>query len=133
MNYTLRNIISIVLILFIILFGYYFLFARQQGQYIPKGWEDFDCMHPVSISSDSLQPTLKRGSILILNQCINNVDTLEKGYIVSFNIDGIKKIGIIEDIQFTNRKATYTVYTDFDKTQVYEVSSIDILAYTSLD
>lgn len=132
MNYTLRNIIGIVLILFIALFGYYFLFARQEGQYMPQGWEDFDCMHPVSISSDSLQPTLKRGSILILNQCINNRENLQKGYIVSFNSEGIKKIGIIEDIQYSNQKATYTVSTDFDKTQQYEVSSIDILAYTTL-
>ncbi|MBP6976578.1 S26 family signal peptidase [Candidatus Dojkabacteria bacterium] len=132
MNYTLRNIIGIVLFLFVIVFGYYYLFSRQQGQYIPAGWEDFDCMSPVFISSDSFEPTLRKGSLLILNQCVNDNTELEIGNIVSFTNDGIKKVGIIEDITYEDREISYTVQISNDQTDIYNISKEDILAYTEI-
>jgi len=134
MNYTLRNIIGIVLFLFVVIFGYYYLFSRQQGQYMPAGWEDFDCMYPVFIGSDSLQPTLKKGSILILNQCVNDNTELEIGDIVSFknfmfDIPSSKKVGIIKD---TTYKHGQIVYTNNDQTDIYNISKEDILAYTEI-
>jgi len=130
MNYTLRNIIGIVLFLFVIIFGYYYLFSRQQGQYIPAGWEDFDCMSPVFISSDSFEPTLRKGSLLILNQCVNDNTELEIGNIVSFTNDGIKKVGIIEDITYEDREISYTVQISNDQTDILNISKEDILAFT---
>ena len=130
MNYTLRNIIGIALTLFIIIFGYYYLFARQQGQYIPESWADFDCMHPVMIASDALEPTLKKGSILILDQCVSENSDLEIGYIISFNYDGVKRIGSIKDVIYKDRKASYIVTTHNDGTGEYTILSEDVLAYT---
>lgn len=132
MNYTLRNIIGIVLFLIVIIFGYYYLFSRQQGQYMPAGWEDFDCMYPVFIGSDSLQPTLKKGSILILNQCVNDNTELEIGNIVTFTNDGIKKVGTIQDITYEDREVSYTVQISNDQTDIYNISKEDILAYTEI-
>lgn len=132
MNYALRNIVSIVLVIFIIGFGYYFLFSRQQGQYIPESWADLDCIHPFTISSDALQPTLVKGSILSLNQCIKNKESLQVGYIVTFRQDGIKRIGIIEDIQIKDGEIYYVITNQNDDTGQYTVLSDDILAYTTL-
>jgi len=132
MNYTLRNIIGIVLFLIVIIFGYYYLFSRQQGQYVPAGWEDFDCMYPVFIGSDSLQPTLKKGSILILNQCVNDNTELEIGNIVTFTNDGIKKVGTIQDITYEDREVSYTVQISNNQTDIIDISKEDILAYTEI-
>ncbi len=132
MNYTLRNIIGIVLFLIVIIFGYYYLFSRQQGQYMPAGWEDFDCMYPVFIGSDSLQPTLKKGSILILNQCVNDNTELEIGNIVTFTNDGIKKVGTIQDITYEDREVSYTVQISNNQTDIIDISKEDILAYTEI-
>lgn len=132
MNYTLRNIIGIVLFLFVVIFGYYYLFSRQQGQYVPAGWEDFDCMYPVFIGSDSLQPTLKKGSILILNQCVNDNTELEIGNIVTFTNDGIKKVGTIQDITYEDREVSYTVQISNNQTDIIDISKEDILAYTEI-
>lgn len=132
MNYALKNIISIVLILFIIGFGYYFLFSRQQGQYIPESWADFDCIHPFNITTDALQPTLVKGSILSLNQCINEKVNLQEGYIVTFRQDGIRRIGIIKDIKIENRETYYVIKTNNDDSGEYTVLSDDIVAYTIL-
>lgn len=132
MNYTLRNIIGIVLFLFVVIFGYYYLFSRQQGQYVPAGWEDFDCMYPVFIGSDSLQPTLKKGSILILNQCVNDNTELKIGNIVTFTNDGIKKVGTIQDITYEDREVSYTVQISNNQTDIIDISKEDILAYTEI-
>jgi len=132
MNYTLRNIIGIALTLFIIIFGYYYLFARQQGQYVPESWGDLDCMYPVMIGTDALEPTLRKGSILMLNQCIPDKDDLEIDYIVSFNYDGVKRIGSIKDVIYIDRKVSYIVTTHNDGTGEYTISSEDVLAYTKL-
>lgn len=91
MNYTLRNIVGTVLILFALAFGYYYLFSRQKGQYIPDNWGDLGCMYPTNISSDSLEPTLIKGSLLILNQCIKSNTSLNEGDVVLFNNDVIYK------------------------------------------
>ncbi len=130
MNYALRNIVSIVLVIFIIGFGYYFLFSRQQGQYIPESWADLDCIHPFTISSDELQPTLVRGSILSLNQCINDKENLQDGYIVTFKQDSIKRIGVIKDKEIKDSQTYYVITTQNDDTGQYTVLSDDILAYT---
>lgn len=130
MNYTLRNIVGIVLILFILIFGYYFLFARQKGQYIPAGWGDFDCMYPTIISSDSLQPTLKKGSILILNSCIRENTYIGVGTVVLFNKDGIKEIGVVDDVINKDRVVSYTVSLDSNDTQKYTITFDELIAYT---
>jgi len=130
MNYTLRTIVSTVLILFILIFGYYFLFARQQGQYIPQGWEDFDCMYPISIASDALQPTLKRGSMLILNSCVSENTPLDVDNVVIFNINGIDRVGIIKDTLYEGKNKQYRVSTDSIETQEYIINIDEVIAYT---
>lgn len=130
MNYTLRTIVAVVLILFALIFGYYFFFSRQKGQYIPQRWEDFDCMYPTSIASDSLQPTLMKGSILILNQCINESTNIEEGFVISFTKEGIERIGVIESIEYDSDITSYTVSTGIDDTEKFSITIDDINAYT---
>ncbi len=132
MNYALRNIVLIALIIFLIGFGYYYLFARQPGQYIPDAWNHLDCIYPVSIASDALEPTLKRGAMLSLNRCIENRETLDIGYVVTFNIEGIVRIGIIKDKNITNGELTYVITTHNDGSAEYSISPQDVTGYTDI-
>ncbi len=132
MNYTLRNIVGTVLILFALAFGYYYFFSRQKGQYIPDNWGELGCMYPTNISSDSLEPTLIKGSLLILNQCIKSNTSLNEGDVVLFNNDGLNKIGIIEEIIFEDRVESYVVSTSNFETEKYTLLIDDITAYTEM-
>lgn len=132
MNYTLRNIVSVAIIVFILIFGYYYLFARQEGQYIPDNWADFDCMYPTSISKDDLQPTLLKGSILILNNCITSDNTLNIGDILLFNSDGLNRIGIIKEKNIKDGLTYYVVSTSNFEEKSFTIQFEEILAYTKL-
>lgn len=132
MNYTLRNIVSVAIIVFILIFGYYYLFARQEGQYIPDNWADFDCMYPISISKDDLQPTLLRGSILFLNDCITSENLLKSGDIILFNTDGLDRMGIIKEKKITDGLTYYVVSTSNFEDKTFTIQFEEILAYTKL-
>lgn len=132
MNYALKNLISVLLILFILGFGYFYLFARQSGQYMPESWADFDCMYPTSISTDQLQPTLLKGSILMLNRCVKESTLLSEGDIILFKNDGLKKIGVITGSEAKGSTLYYTVQVSNQDDDTLSVSRDEIIAFTKL-
>ncbi len=89
-------------------------------------------MYPTNISSDSLEPTLIKGSLLILNQCIKSNTSLNEGDVVLFNNDGLTKIGLIEDVIFEDRVESYVVSTSNLETDKYTLLIDDITAYTEM-
>ena len=72
MNFGLQNIVAFFLVLATVVIGAYFLFFRQQGQYIPETWGELGCIHPIYIEKEDLQPKLQRGTFLFLNQCVSS-------------------------------------------------------------
>ncbi len=133
MNYALRNIVLIFIFFFILFFGYYYLFSRQQGQYIPESWAELDCIHPILVSTDDLQPPIKKGVILSLNQCIPSKSSLQIGYIIRFELDSRKRLGIITDIEKEGREVSYIVSTSNLDEIEYTVPSQQALAYTVIE
>lgn len=99
---------------------------------MPDSWADFDCMYPTSISTDELQPTLLKGSILILNRCVNEKTLLSEGYIVLFNQGGLKKVGIITGSESKAGTKYYTVQISNQGGDDFTVSKDEITAYTKL-
>jgi hypothetical protein len=132
MNYALRNIILIFVVFFSLAFGFYYLFSRQEGQYVPDTWAHIDCIHLVSVSNDDLQPTLQKGVILSLNQCIENKASLQREYIVKFEYDGRTRLGIIKDIEEDDREISYVISTSNFEEKQYTVPSQQIVAYTTI-
>ncbi len=130
MNYALRNIVLVIMTVFLLGFGVYYLFLRQEGQYFPDNWADIDCFYPVSVSTDDLQPTIKKGVILGLNQCIKSRDNIAKGSVVSFDADRRKRLGIIKEVQKDDKVTTYIVSTSYFDDTTYSVSPDQIHAYT---
>ena len=130
MNYALRNIVLVLITIFLLAFGVYYLFLRQEGQYFPDNWADMDCFYPVSVATDDLPPTLKTGVILGLNQCIKSKNNLPKGSVVSFYADRRKRLGLIEEVQKDDKTTTYIISTSYFDEVTYTVSPDDIYAYT---
>lgn len=126
MNYTLQNIVSLLVFLFAVFFGIYYFVLRQQGQYVPETWGELGCMRPVYIQSDSLQPTLLKGTYLSLNQCVESKVNFQTESIVYFNDGQQKGLGIVEQ----RKGGIYTI--KIDKEESIEVKGEDIIAYTTL-
>jgi len=125
MNFGLQNIVAIFLVLATITIGAYFLFFRQQGQYIPETWGELGCIHPIYIKNDDLQPKLQRGTFLFLNQCMTSKGVFATNDVVLINQDGEKIYGIVE----SRNGSTYSVNTDKG---TKEIEGQYISAYTTL-
>ena len=125
MNFGLQNIVAIFLVLATITIGAYFLFFRQQGQYIPETWGELGCIHPIYIKNDDLQPKVQRGVFFSLNQCLSEESIFNTNDIVLFERDGEEMLGVVEG----REKDIFSVNTG---KEIVEIESEQVVAYTTL-
>jgi hypothetical protein len=125
MNFALQNIVAFFLVIATVIIGAYFLFFRQQGQYIPETWGELGCIHPIYIKGEDLQPKLQRGTFLFLNQCITGKGTFNNNDVVLIEEDGEKTYGIVED-------RDGDMYTVNIGDSTVEIENTYITAYTTL-
>lgn len=130
MNFALQNIVAVSLIIVALIAGTYFLFSRQQGQYIPPSWGELACVHPVYIKKDNLQPTLQQGTLLSMNQCIKNYDNFSKGDIIYFEYENDNMLGIVESKKDIVGDVFYVVDIGLDGK--IEISAEYVIAFTKL-
>ncbi len=125
MNFGLQNIVAFFLVLATVIIGAYFLFFRQQGQYIPETWGELGCIHPIYIEKEDLQPKLQRGTFLFLNQCVSSKGIYNINDVVLFEDDGEEIFGVVE----SRNGDTYSV--NIGKSKV-ETEAKYVIAYTTL-
>ena len=130
MNFALQNIVAVALIIAAIIAGTYFLFSRQQGQYIPGDWADLGCVHPVYIKKDYLQPRLQQGTLLSMNQCIKDYNNFSQGDILYFEYENENMLGIVESKSSGFKNITYTVDIGLDGK--IEVLADSVIAFSTL-
>ncbi|HBB64517.1 MAG: hypothetical protein UR34_C0010G0019 [candidate division WS6 bacterium GW2011_GWC1_33_20] len=121
-------LVSVVLIAFAGFFLYYFLFARQTGQYVPDTWGDLPCMYLVNITSNSMEPELKQGTILSMNKCITKIRTFPVDQIVLFQEGGSRKVGRI----ISGEDDSYVIGQDNRKGEEFTILKEDIIAVAEL-
>ena len=130
MNWALQNIVAVALIIAAVIVGTYFLFSRQQGQYIPPSWGELGCVHPVYIRKDSLQPTLQQGTIFSMNQCITDSNDFSQGDILYFEYENENMLGIVDSKSSGYKNIVYTVDIGLDGK--IEISADSVIAFSKL-
>ena len=125
MNFALKNIVAFFLVIATVIIGAYFLFFRQQGQYIPETWGELGCIHPIYIKGQDLKPKLQRRTYLVLNQFITVKGPFNNNDVVLIEEDGEKTYGIVEDMDGD-------MYTINIGDSTVEIENTYITAYTTL-
>lgn len=110
--------ISIGILLFLIL---------KNKQYIPKNIKDIRCISTITVQGNSMEPSIKAGSILSLNKC-SDKNNLSLNQIVLFEENKTKRIGRINQKLKKDNDTFYVITRDARPNEEFTISSENILA-----
>ena len=104
-------LLVVFLILLVGALTLYLLVFRQKGQFIPKNFDELACVSSVTVMGNSMEPTLKAGSVLLLNKCLDK-NNLTTGNIILFEEQGVKRLGRVRERLQLREGISYTVSRD---------------------
>lgn len=124
------SILTTLLLLVVIVGGlaYYFLVFRKSTQFIPQSSSEVGCVYPIRVQGNSMEPTLKSGSLISFNSCIADKTNLEIDKIIVFDEGRVKRIGRIKEIVSVEGEVFYKISRDNREGEEFTVHANSVIA-----
>lgn len=86
------------------------------------------CSYPMVMSDDTMEPQIDINTTVIVNRCIEDKTQLTIGTVIVYNLDPLKKMGIIRDFEIIGDKMWYVVSNRQSPNDRFKVSADSVFA-----
>ncbi len=120
--------VLVIIVMVLLVAGFYFFKIKPNKQFIPKSINEVGCIHSVTVQGDSMEPAIKSGAFLSMNKCISDKTNIEVGKVLLYKENSMQKLGRVKERLNREDGIFYKVTRDNRKGEEITISSEVVLA-----